>query len=331
MVHLMAYKNLKNFIRCLRVILIPLSLLGFAIFLSSSKTTGESFIDLSFIQEDDEFPQEFVLFTMPKTGTHLMRPILEHLSEKSSISYWCPEINCAKSYLYDKNMTQLFLLIPRVLQAYWLHQPIPSDQFVSILDQLSYTDGFLVTHAPFSQEMEKVLAERNCVVFFLVRDPRDWVISVINHPPISGVDIYGGPLGDKYFSSLDLNHKIHYVIQGTPTYYSSAEVFDQFLPWIKSPICCLLRMEALLGPKGGVCTEEEQKQELRKIADALQLNISDEKMLEAFNSSFGKGTVFSKGKAKSWKDFFTDEHKNHFKEKMQHVLMDLGYEQDDHW
>lgn len=287
----------------------------------------------SYEDEDTEPEQlkEFVLFTMPKTGTHLMRPLLEHLTDKSSISYWSKEINCPKTYLYDKNLTNLLLLIPNVLQAYWLHQPVPTPYFVSALDYLQYTEDFLVTHAPYCPEMEAVLNERNAVVFFLIRDPRDWIISVIKHPPISGVDIYGGPIGDKEFLSLDMDQKIKYVIQGTPWYYSVIEVFDKFLPWMDSPNCCTLRFEALLGPKGGLYSEKEQIAELRKIANALQLDVTDEMLLEAFNASFGKGSVFSKGKAGAWKDYFNEEHKALFKQLFGDVLIELGYEKDDNW
>lgn len=315
------------------LILIALVLIYSEKLLSDSKQ--EPFEDSSqsilYEQPENEQSKEFVLFTMPKTGTHLMRPLLEYLTDKNSMSYWSPEVNCPKSYLYDKNMTSLFLLLPHVVQAYWLHQPIPTPSFISVLDNLRYTEDFLVTHAPYSLEMETILNERNSIVFFLIRDPRDWIISVIKHPPISGVDIYGGPKGDKYFESLDMNHKIHYVIQGTPWYYSTSEVFNKFLPWMKSPNCCALRFEALLGPQGGSYSEKDQIAELRKIANALQLDISDEMLLEAFQASFGKGTIFSKGKAGTWKDYFSQEHKDHFKELLGDVLIELGYENDDNW
>lgn len=275
--------------------------------------------------------QEIVLFTMPKTGTHLLRPLLEHLTNKHSVSIWSNEIDCPKSYLYDKNVTNLFLQIPHVVQAYWLHQPIPSSCFVSVLDDVQNTDDFLVTHAPYSEEMERVLHDRNSVAFFLYRDPRDWIISVINHPPLSGVDIYGGPVGDKEFVSLDMNQKIQYVIEGTPRYYSAAEIYDKFLPWTKSPVCCALRFEALLGPRGGSFTEKEQLVELRKIANALHLTVSDEQLLEAFEASYGKGVMFSKGKAGKWKEHFTDEHKELFKDMLGDALIELGYEKDYNW
>lgn len=278
-----------------------------------------------------EIPEEIVLFTMPKTGTHLVRPLLEHLTNKTSVSYWSADVDCPKSYLYDKNMTNLFLLLPKVVQAYWLHQPIPSSSFASVLDSLNPTENFFVTHAPFSPEMEKIIKERNSKVFFLIRDPRDWIISVIKHPPKSGVDIYGGPIGDEEFLSLALNDKIHHVIEGTTWYYSAGEVYDKFLPWMHSSVCCTLRFEALLGPRGGNYSKKEQIAELRKIANALHLNVSDEMLLEAFDASFGKGIIFSKGKAGTWKDYFNEEHKDHFKEMLGDILIELGYEKDYNW
>ncbi len=275
-------------------------------------------------------PEEFALFTMPKTGTHLLRPLLENLTDKKSISYWCQEVDCPKTYLYDKNLTNLLMLLPNVLQPYWLNQPIPSKTFISVLNNLEYSDGFLVTHAPFSTEMEKICKERKCVVFFLIRDPRDWVISVIKHPPISGIDIYGAPIGDNHFQSLDFNKKIDYIIKGTEWYYSCLEVFNLFLGWKNSSVCCPLRFEALLGPRGGY-TEQEQLVELRKIPQALHLDVSDDRLLEAFKMSFGKGTVFVKGKAGNWKESFTEGQKNLFKEHLGDVLIELGYENDYNW
>lgn len=299
---------------------------------NTAQQSGELLADESLADEPlaDEPIEEFVLFTMPKTGTHLLRPLLEYLTGKNSISYWSAAVDCPKSYLYDKNLTDLLLLLPNVVQAYWLHQPIPTETFTSVLDHLQDRDDFLVTHAPFSPEMEEVLQERNCLVFFLIRDPRDWVISVIKHPPISGLDIYGQPIGDRYFLSLDMNQKINYILDGTSKYYSTLAVLNRFLDWKDSEICCPLRFEALLGARGGY-SEQAQLAELRKISEALSLDVSDEDLLEAFKASFGTGIVFSKGKAGTWKEHFTEEHKKRFKELLGDVLIELGYEQDYNW
>lgn len=313
---------MSSFIKSLLLVFIIL-------FCTSAWIHKESILGSS--SDEQEKQQEFAIFSMPKTGTHLLRPLLENLTDKTSISYWSQEVECPKTYLYDKNLTDLLLLLPHVLQSYWLHQPIPKKTFVSILDNLDYSDEFLVTHAPFSVEMENTCKERHCVVFFLIRDPRDWVISVIKHPAISGIDIYGAPLGDTYFQSLDINQKITHIIKGTQWYYSCLEVYNKFIGWKDSPVCCPLRFEALLGANGGHL-EEEQLAELRKIPQALHLDsISDQDLLEAFQNSFGKGIVFVKGKAGSWKEYFTEEHKDLFKSLLGDLLIDLGYESDYNW
>lgn len=228
-------------------------------------------------------------------------------------------------------MLNLLLTLPDSVQPYWLHQPIAKNCFVSVLDALQSKGDFFVTHAPYSVEMEHLMEKRNGIVFFLIRDPRDWVISVIRHPAISGVDIFGAPIGDHSFVSLDTDQKIDYILNGNAVYYSTREILNKFLPWIKSPVCCSLRFEALLGPKGGSYSEKEQMRELRKIAKALHLDVSDAVLLEAFEASFGTGNTFSKGKSGSWKEYFKEHHKAKFKELLGDILIDLGYEKDYNW
>lgn len=223
------------------------------------------------------------------------------------------------------------LALPDVVQPYWLHQPISKNCFVSLLSDGQTKADFLVSHAPYSVAMEQLLKQRNDIVFFLIRDPRDWIISVIRHPEISGVDIFGAPIGDKHFVSLDIDQKIDSILNGTATYYSAREILNKFLPWAKSPICCSIRFEALLGPRGGSCSEKEQLKELRKIAHALQLDVSDGALLEAFEACYGIGDFFFKGKAGAWKEYFKERHKARCKELLGDILIELGYEKDYNW
>lgn len=316
-----------------KILILSFVLLAVGIGVYTIKTWKESKQEsnLEISTSDPQEEIEFALFTMPKTGTHLMRPLLEYLTDKYSTSYWSREIDCPKVYLYDKKMMKLLLSLPDVVQPYWLNQPIHKNCLTSILDNLYYENEFFVTHAPYSPEIEKLMKERKAVVFFLIRDPRDWIISVIRHPAVSGVDIYGEPFGDHDFLSLDMNEKIHHVINGTSSYYSAKEVINKFLPWKKSSICCTLRFEALLGPQGGIYSQKEQLAELRKITNALHLDVSDEMLLEAFNESFGTGSMFSKGKAGTWKEYFNEEHKKAFKVLLGDILIELGYEKDYNW
>lgn len=224
----------------------------------------------------------------------------------------------------------LSLSLPGVVQAYWLHQPIHKNCLASILNEMQENGDFLVTHAPYSLETEKLLQKRNSLVFFLIRDPRDWIISIIKHQPVTGVDIFGLPIGDRRFEDLTIDQKIHTILKGTPEYYSALEILNKFLPWRNSPVCCTLRFEALLGLRGGF-SEKDQLAELRKISNALHLDLPDEILLDAYDESFGTGHTFLKGKAGTWKDHFTEDHKRLFKKELGAVLIELGYEKDDNW
>lgn len=86
-----------------------LALLGISIHSFLLKAKPEDSVKAS-----EQSPEEIVLFTMPKTGTHLLRPFLEYLTNKKSVSYWSQEIACPKAYLYDKNMIDLLLLLQEV-------------------------------------------------------------------------------------------------------------------------------------------------------------------------------------------------------------------------
>jgi hypothetical protein len=274
--------------------------------------------------------REFVIFSQPKTGTHLLRPILEHLTDHPSETYWAPKIKCAKSYLYDKTKMAESLASPEMLQLYWLNLPIPKHVVISLLNDMLAQGNFLVTHAPYSIEMENLLKKRETLVFFLIRDPRDWVVSVIKHPVVSGADFYGRPIGDCRFEFLTNDQKIHAILGGSQQYYSAREIFNKFLPWKNSPIACVVRYEALLGPRGGF-SEHAQLAELRKIATALQIDMSDKDLLKAFQASFGIGSVFQTGQAGTWKNYFKEEHKKAFKKQLGSILIELGYEKDEHW
>lgn len=128
-----------------------------------------------------------------------------------------------------------------------------------------------------------------------------------------------------------MDQKIFKVLKGTENYNSAREVYNKFLPWKNSPLCCFLRFEALLGPRGGSYSEKEQLIELRKIANALHFDVSDDFLLEAFEASFGKGNIFSKGKAGTWRDYFNEAHKALFKQQLGDLVVELGYEKNDNW
>jgi hypothetical protein len=93
----------------------------------------------------------------------------------------------------------------------------------------------------------------------------------------------------------------------------------------------VLEFEKLMGEHGGAATHADAIAEMRKIATALELNVPDSYLEEVYNRNFGKGTAFFRGKVGSWKDYFNDRHKKAVKKEIGDLLIQLGYEKDDHW
>ncbi|NGX39614.1 MAG: hypothetical protein KR126chlam1_00947 [Chlamydiae bacterium] len=97
------------------------------------------------------------------------------------------------------------------------------------------------------------------------------------------------------------------------------------------PNTCVIRYEMLVGPKGGIATESEMHQEMKKINDFLGVTLSDEKYSYVKDQLFGGSSTFNKGKVGPWKREFDEELKNLFKLKYGQELIDLGYEENFDW
>lgn len=205
--------------------------------------------------------------------------------------------------------------------------PVPTARFSKSLDQIRSKGQFLLSHAPYSFEMEQLLNNRNCIVFHVMRDPRDYTVSLLNHLRKRQNALFSDPK----FLNADFDMQLYYVIIGTDWYNSTYTVVNAFNGWFSSAVSVVLHFEKLMGPLGGVYSEAEQLKELRKIPTALHMKVSDAQLLHIFSAVYGKGATFHKGIVGSWKEYFNEEHKRVFKEQLGDLLISLGYEKDYNW
>ena len=179
---------------------------------------------------------------------------------------------------------------------------------------------FLHLHAPYSSAMEAYLKERSTVNFFIKRDPRDLVVSLLNH--YKNIEF-----NNKVVESLpNDDERLLYMIRN----FSRRQTLA-FMGWIQSPQCCVLDFRKLMGAHGGAATDEDAMSEMRKIASALHMKLSDNKLRTIYRKHFGKGWNFFRGKVGAWKDYFKDEHINAAKEEIGDLLIELGYEKNVDW
>ncbi|MFI0435577.1 MAG: sulfotransferase domain-containing protein [Parachlamydiaceae bacterium] len=253
---------------------------------------------------------DFVLFTQPKTGTHLLTPILAELTGKAP---YCP-----RKYMKDnvvKNQNQPIHVI-------YLEQGCPcSIEAVNKIWEINAQQGsFLHFHTPYSQELENDLKEKKMVVFFVKRDPRDQIVSLLNHYKKYGF------LDKKLEQIPSDDQRLLFMIQKR---LKRSLLF--FNGWLSSPICCVLDFAKLMGSHGGVAENADAIDEMKKMATILELHLSDDQLKEIYLHHFGKSGGFFKGKVGAWQDYFLEEHKVEVKKEIGLLLIELGFEKDLNW
>ena len=207
-------------------------------------------------------------------------------------------------------------------------------------------EEYIIAHLVYKKEYEEILSTKSFKVVFIIRDPRDQLISRIEYiykyplaypglQSLSFDDLLLGLIGanalpeqtfnDLFTSHISYPHKPEHKAISNIFYFYSA-----FLPWSKSPICYTTSFEKLVGVHGGG-DKAIQINELKRIAQHLGENVSQEHIEFVANNLFGGSSTFREGKIGAWKSRFTDEHKKAFKEIAGQLLIDLGYEKDFNW
>jgi len=260
------------------------------------------------------FGANFVLFTEPKTGTHLLIPILETLTGKKV--YW------AKEFVAQTADLDHFLDLENSQECVFSLRKVPWDwkQMEEVWKTTEKESAFLHLHPPYSPILEKYLMEKKCINFFVKRDPRDQIVSLLNHYKYIH-------LNEKALENISSDDdRLLFLIQN-----KLRDEIISFKGWLKSPVCSVLDFQKLMGSHGGAATDQDALIELRKIARALSIEVSDCYLLNIYKQHFGKGWNFFRGKVGSWKEYFKEHHKVAAKEEIGDLLIDLGFETDNQW
>jgi hypothetical protein len=221
-----------------------------------------------------------VVITPEKSGTHLLTRALTLMSGKKVMNCW------------ERNADDF------TLNHY--------------LDRVEIEDKFFHMHAFPDPNLIEIFKNRGYKVVFLLRDPRDQLISVLFY--IVDKHWEYGPLRLDYpFGQLTFNEKIEDMITGKKCGLSvPGEFIWRRRPWLllEDPPVYTARFENLVGEDGGG-DNDSQIAELTGLAAFLNIEISKGKIAEIANELFGwegLGT-FRSGQIGSWKMYFTECHK----------------------
>lgn len=234
---------------------------------------------------------DFVYVTNPKSGTHLLVEILKEVSGLN-----------------------------------WRHLLDQHDTISIELEKAKQNNQFLFKHT-LSEEETWFLISQKCKFVFLYRDPRDqlisqifWVMRVDPTDPICAIK--------------DLNRQITSLITGTDKIKPFFE--NWFAPLYheveKVPLgyVCKVKFEDIIGSRGGG-SDENQLSTILEIANFLDKPLSFEEAQDIVSHLWGNPGTFRKGIIGDWKNYFTPEHIQLYKERYGNILIELGYETDMNW
>jgi hypothetical protein len=206
------------------------------------------------------------------------------------------------------------------------------------LDQLrAVRNGQVVcSHLPWSESLVEILKSKRFAILFIIRDLRDVAVSDIHYIVHKSPD---HPLHRYFSSQRSDDERLMAYIRGVPAHCfpSGAQpkawenFIESILPWLDDPNCLTIRFEDLVGSAGGG-SDKKQVETVRLIIKHLGIKLSEEVIEEIAAKTFYTGArTFRKGQIGDWRNYFTKEHKQAFKEVHGDTLIRLDYEKDNDW
>lgn len=253
--------------------------------------------------------------SVPKSGTHLLAQILAAL----------PAIGLA----VDRGMGPILTFERQT------GRERSASELLHDLGQLGAGD-LCFGHIIATPKVMEYWRTVNVAHFFMLRDPRDVVISHAFYI----ADKATQNVHHAYYQSLkSLDDRIQVSILGRPDWQGEggedfsfpdiATRYTRYLAWLDEPSVCVLRYEHFL---------QSRDENLTKMLDfAIQhgfhLHTSREQALQTLSAAIQpkKSFTFRKGEAGNWREHFTVEHKEVFKQVAGQLLIQLGYEADLDW
>lgn len=244
----------------------------------------------------------FVVVTPEKTGTHLLTRALTFLTGKQVFHVW------------DRTTTV--------------------SELDDYLETAEKEDKFFHMHAFPEPHIVDAFKQRGYKVIFLLRDPRDQLISVLYYIHDCRWE-YENLRMDYPFGKLNFDEKIEEMITGEKFGIRVPhDFFIRRIPWMDMEGLSVytVRFEKLVGEKGGGSLMD-QIDELMTLANFLTIELSIDNAQQIAEQLFGwqgLGT-FRSGKIGSWKTHYNEQHITSFKRHFGNLLINLGYESNFEW
>ena len=256
---------------------------------------------------------------------------------KKNASYYCSLINSfpksGTHLLYQVFRNQYFIKDYKVFVASMpslCKKPQKESKIINSIKNI--TNNELVrSHIYYSKDADEILSNSS-VHYFIYRDPRDVVISEANYL----YNMNRWHRLHKYFKKyVNLDDRIKFAIQGnefhnTDIFYQNInERFLDYIGWINNSNVLSVRYEDLVSVKKNQSIEKILKYYIAQNHTSLDINLLISNSIKSIDPA--KSHTFNTGGIDKWKQYFTNEHKDLFKQYAGNLLIKLGYEKDLNW
>ena len=235
--------------------------------------------------------QDFIVFTPPKCGTHLIGKALQLMLNEEPL--------------------------------YCLNELGSLELELQLIKSAKEQNRFVVAHN-FSPALIKILAKKGYKIIFILRDPRDQLISLMRFMQKGNWPEY--PVAH----IADQTDQIDELITGTQFHFRAYEGcikgrLERILP-LPTRIVHVTRFEYLVGAKGGGSRELQQK-ELLRIARFIKYKITPDEAKKIGEDMFGGTWTFNEGQIGKWREYFLPYQKEVYKLLYGETLKQLGYKE----
>jgi hypothetical protein len=186
----------------------------------------------------------------------------------------------------------------------------------------------LVSHLQYSSERLRVIKSNGVKCLFMIRDPRDIVVSqtfyILNNKTHHQHEVFA--------SQADLKNRLKIAIMGnSPTNLPSiGQRLECFAGWLESS-ALIVRYEDLIGPEG-IGDRQRQLEALQSIYDFIQVDLTHDQAIALSRQLFSSSSpTFRSGAIGRWRDCFDSEIKDLFKKVAGEAMIRYGYEKDHQW
>jgi hypothetical protein len=253
------------------------------------------------------------LNSVPKAGTHFLRTLLTELPwvmlSGVHIRMWHAHradvpMSCAPDFCLDPDA------FGRRLRA-------------------AHGGQIVTAHLPWRPEAEPVLTDLGVKTIFLIRDPRDIVVSQLHY--MLGLRRHRLHKRMSTGFASDRERLMACITGAAPRagrdWIPAIDLYlDESMGWLRCSDVHVTRFEDLIGARGGG-DAQRQRNEIKAIAAHLGRPLDDpavDRIVKRVANR--KSFTFRKGRIGDWRNHFTEEHKAVFKERAGKHLIQLGYE-----